>query len=80
VNTKVKLVAQLTPTRRVVEDGLQWIVRDHFGGKWRNIAYCRQRDTILDRFMPQGTPQSMAKAIEGLPARLSTTRLTIPWL
>ena len=40
-----------SPTRRVMADELQWIVQDLSGDQWKNIGYCRCRDTILERLV-----------------------------
>ena len=71
IKTPDVLVAQLTPTRRVMADDLQWIVQDLYGDKWRPVAYCRYRDTILERFLPRETHFSVVEALKALPA--------IPW-
>ena len=48
---KLGVIAQLSPTRRVMADELQWIVQELSGDQWKNIGYCRCRDTILERFV-----------------------------
>jgi hypothetical protein len=62
------LVAQLTPTRRIVADELQWIVQDLSGKRWEAIAFCRDRDLMLERFVPRDTAPGAWEALKALPA------------
>jgi hypothetical protein len=66
--TEEEVIAQLTPYRRVLAgDDLQWIVQDLTGGRWRNIAYCRWRDTILERFIPVDADLHVVGSLKALP-------------
>jgi hypothetical protein len=43
------IVAQLDPKRRVIEcaAGLQWIIQEHKGGRWRSVSFCRTKEALL---------------------------------
>ena len=69
IQAATNTIAQLTPTRRVVAlDELQWAVQDLIGERWRNIAYCRWRNTILERFVPSDANLQAVESLRRLPA------------
>ena len=68
MRNKTDLVAQLTPTRRIVADDLQWMVQERSGGQWKYIAFCRNRDVMLERFVPCETPLEVIERLKALPA------------
>jgi hypothetical protein len=56
--------------RRVVDDGIQWIVQRHIGGRWRDLSYHRSRRVLIERF-GVGTSE-----LEALPEFYSQPHLT----
>jgi hypothetical protein len=34
---------------RVIDDGIQWIVQRHTGGRWRDVSYYRSRRVLIER-------------------------------
>jgi hypothetical protein len=44
-----RVVAVFDAKRRVIEcpAGLQWIIQEHKGGRWRSVSFCRTKEALL---------------------------------
>jgi hypothetical protein len=58
------VVAVLDENRRVISDGVQWMLQVRTGGRWKPRSYCRTKEALI-RCCGGGTPE-----LDALPDRI----------